>query len=187
MGEACHLISNAVWHATPAVISQVESDSFAAWYALKVRNGGEMAVVDALQCRGFAPYCPTQKERRKYTDRMKVVARAVFPGYVFCRFDMEKKLPLVSCPGVDYIVGFAGRAAAIPEVQMVSLRRMIEAGATASEAWAPGDRVRVTHGALEGLEGILVREPRGSRLVISIELLNRGASLYIDQDQTSAA
>jgi transcription antitermination factor NusG len=183
MGEACQFESTLGVSTTPAFLFLKEGGATFPWYALKVRVGGEGNVVRALCDRGLNHYCPTRKERRSYTDRMKVVTMPVFPGYVFCSFDIAKKLPVISCPGVDYIVGIAGVPTPIPEVQIESIRRMIAAGAVASEQFVAGDRVRVTHGALEGVEGLLIREPHGNRLVVSIDLLNRAASLFVDQDQ----
>jgi transcription antitermination factor NusG len=182
MGEAC-LVEIKTIEALPALLDSraVESQSFA-WYALKVRTGAEASAVTALECRGFNPYYPTHKERRRYSDRMKVVETAVFPGYIFCQFDVEKKLPVVSSPGVDYIVGTSGKPTPLSELEMSNIRRMIDAGASATEPFVQGQRVRVTHGSLEGVEGILVRDPRGDRLVVSIQLLNRAACLHIDQD-----
>lgn len=185
MGEAYQFSSNYNPSVAPVLESHLGQRPLDPWYALRVRNGSEPSVVEALQSRHFRAYCPTQKERRRYSDRMKLVDKPLFPGYVFCRFDVQKKLPIMSCPGVDYIVGFAGVPAAIPQSQMEGVRRMVEAGAIASASFVPGDRVRVIGGPLEGVEGVLVREPRGHRLVVSIELLNRAASLYIDQEQTS--
>lgn len=185
MGEACQLGSTFTPSIVPVLQSLLAERAPYPWYALKVRVGSEAAAANTLENRGLHPYCPMHKERRRYSDRMKVVDKPVFPGYVFCSFDITKKLPVVSCPGVDYVVGFAGVSTAIPEMQIESIRRMVAAGAVASERFAAGDRVRVTHGPLQGIEGILVREPHGHRLVVSIDLLNRAASLLIDQDRTS--
>jgi transcription termination/antitermination protein NusG len=157
------------------------------WYVLKIRTGSELAAVKALRQRGYEPYCPMQKERRYYTDRMKVVDAPVFAGYVFCQFDSQKKLPVISCPGVDYIVGVASGPTPVPEVELLNVRRMIEAGACAIKGMEQGERVRVTHGALEGVEGVLVRDEAGDRLVVSIELLNQGASLHVNQDEVCPA
>ncbi len=153
------------------------------WYVLKVRTRGEMAVVKALRDRGFAPYCPTQEERRRYQDRMKVVSSAVFPGYVFCQFEIQKRLPILCTPGVEYIVGFAGTPIAIPEEELLHVGRMIQAGGNALPGMVRGQRVRVTHGPLQGVEGVLVQDSTGNRLVVSIELLNQSASLQVDRDQ----
>jgi transcription termination/antitermination protein NusG len=155
------------------------------WYTVKVRTGGEQSAIAALTNRGFAPYCPVQKERRPYSDRMKVVEAAVFPGYVFCQFDCLKKLLIISSPGVEYIVGFAGVPVAVPEEELINISRMIEEGAHASPSLVPGQQVRVTRGPLKGVEGILVRDTRGHRLVVSIELLQQGTSLYIDEAEVT--
>ena len=182
MGEAC--LNDGTYSA--GFLSSLQSTLLAkrsfAWYVLKIRTGGEQAAVTALKHRGFDPYCPMQKERRQYSDRMKLVDAAVFPGYVFCQFDSQKKLPVISCPGVEYIVGFADGPTPVPEEELMNIRRMIAAGASAVRCLQSGQRVRVTHGPLEGVEGILVRDTAGDRLVVSIELLNQGAALHVNQD-----
>jgi transcription antitermination factor NusG len=185
MGEACQFANTSLPLITPALEVLLGERSIHPWYALKVRGGSELATVQALESRGFRPYCPTQKERRRYSDRMKVVEKPLFPGYVFCSFDVQKKLPVISCPGVDYIVGFSSAPTPIPDAQLQSVRRMVAAGASSCERPAAGDRVRITHGPLTGVEGILVQEAHGTRLVVSIELLNRAASLLVDQDHTT--
>ncbi len=187
MGEACvqrtcdaaGFILN-----SPAVTAQLECSR---WYGLKVRTGGEMGAVAALRNRGFSPYCPTRKERRRYSDRMKVIEIAAFPGYVFCQFDVNHKLPIISSPGVEYIVGFADGPAPIPEEEIVNIGRMMDAGASPVTCLERGQRVRVTHGPLEGVEGVLIRDSAGARLVVSIELLNQGASLHISGDEVCPA
>jgi transcription antitermination factor NusG len=182
MGEACLHSGNY----TPAILpnlglASMQNQHFA-WYVLKIRIGGEVAAVAALRYRGFAPYCPTRKERRRYSDRLKVVDTAVFPGYVFCQFDAQRKLPIISSPGVEYVVGGGDGPTPIPEEELMNVRRMIDAGASATSSLALGQRVRMTHGPLKGVEGILVRDPSGDRLVVAIELLNQGASVHVDQD-----
>ncbi|MFL6415710.1 MAG: transcription termination/antitermination protein NusG [Bryobacteraceae bacterium] len=152
------------------------------WYALKVRCGGEVNIMKALELRGYLPYCPMQRQRRRYSDRMKIVSVPVFPGYLFCQFDVQRKLPILSTPGVDYILGATGPTA-IRESEVESIHRMVEAGAQAEPNFVQGQRVIVVHGALEGIEGVLVRDEQGGgKLVVSITLLNQSASLRIDRD-----
>lgn len=183
MGEAC-LAGITTIKSVPALLGSaaIESRPFT-WYALKVRTGGESSAAAALQNRGFDPYNPTYKERRRYSDRMKDVEKPVFPGYIFCEFDIQKKLPIISSPGVEYIVGVGGRPAPIPEREIANIRRVVAAGAAGSRPLLRGQRVRITHGSLEGVEGVLVRDAQGAHLVVSINLLNGSAWLHIDQHQ----
>lgn len=181
MGEA-YLSGDSYSEAILASVSSAGTQNRSyAWYVLKIRTGGERATVAALRYRGYSPYCPMRKERRCYSDRVKVVDTAVFPGYVFCQFDAKHKLPIISTPGVEYIVGAATGPISVPEEELTNIRRMIDAGACATPSLTLGQRVRVTRGPLEGVEGILVRDPSGNQLVVSIELLKQGACLHIDQ------
>jgi transcription antitermination factor NusG len=181
MGEACLANESNQLVSSSGLYSTRNHQEGMRWYALRVRCGGESKVSKALQFRGFSPYYPTQQERRRYSDRMKVVSAAFFPGYLFCRFDSQHKLPIVSTPGVDYILG-ADAPTAIEEHEIENIRRMVEAGAKSEPYLARGQRVRVTHGPLEGIEGTLVREAQGDKLVVSVTLLNQSASLHIDRD-----
>jgi transcription antitermination factor NusG len=150
------------------------------WYALKVRTRSEPIAVAALQNRGYAPFAPTVAERRRYSDRVAVVQAPVFPGYVFCRLDVQQKVPVLSSPAVEYIVGFAGRHVVVPEEEIEGVRRAVEAGAHTRHYLNAGQRIRIEHGALAGLEGILERVGKEHRIVVSIQLLQRSVSVEID-------
>ncbi len=186
MGEACLRNHHDQPRYSPSsAIPETQAEP--SWYALKVRCGGEINVMSALKRKLYSPYCPMQQERRRYSDRMKTVSVPLFPGYLFCQFDPGQKLPIISTPGVDYIVGTNGPAA-IDEGEIDSIRRMVEAGAQAEPGFVQGQRVRVTHGALEGVEGVLVRNDLGQgKLVVSITLLNQSASLEIDEEAISVS
>jgi transcriptional antiterminator RfaH len=113
---------------------------------------------------------------------MKIVNNAVFPGYVFCRFDINMKLPVISSCAVEYIVNLNGLPAAIPDVQIEHIRRAVEAGALPAPYVKVGERVRVEFGALAGVEGVLVRSASHGRLIISVDLLQRSVSLEVEED-----
>jgi transcription antitermination factor NusG len=188
MGEAC--LANTYesgFHLSGMYLPQDDCDGYKQWYALKVRTGGEPSAAEALTMRGLELYSPMRQERRRYSDRMKVVKAAVFPGYIFCRFNIANKLPVISSPGVEYIVGLSGAHTPISDREIDSIRRLIESGADVTPMLGAGQRVRVMHGPLEGVEGVLLRDGKGSRLVVSIELLKRSAALHISEDEVCVA
>jgi transcription antitermination factor NusG len=153
------------------------------WYALKVRTRSERVAVNALRNRGYEPFCPMYPERRRYSDRIKVVENVAFPGYLFCRFDLQKKVPVVSSLAIEYIVGTRGTPVPIPDQQIADLRRALEAGARPAPYFKAGERVRVEFGALAGVEGVLARDATTGRLIVSIDLLQRSVTLHIDEHQ----
>ncbi len=158
------------------------------WYALKVRTRSESDASSALQRLGFLSYCPTVAERRRYIDRMKTINVPVFPGYVFCQFQIERKSKVLNSIAVEYIVSFGAKPAAIPEEQIVSLRRVLDDGGAAAPFLNIGQRVRVTHGPLTGVEGILLKQPESenSKLVLSVDILQRSVSVTIPEAYVAA-
>ncbi len=153
------------------------------WYALKVRASGELKVRTALEIKNYKVFLPTYLEGRKYSDRIKKVEAAYFPGYLFARLDLNYRLPVLQTPGVESIVSFGGVFEPVPEQEILSLQKVVDSG-TQSIAWPylkQGDHVRVQFGALQGAEGILIRVKGVDRLVISVNLLQRAISTEIDR------
>jgi len=152
------------------------------WYALKVHTRSEDIAAMALRNRGYEPFAPTYPERRKYTDRMKVVETAVFPGYIFCRFNAQSRTPVLSSPAVEYIVGVAGDPISITDSDMEAIRRAVESGARPTPYLKMGRRVRIEFGPLAGLEGLLTQNDGNEYLTVSVDLLQRSVTVRIEAD-----
>ena len=153
------------------------------WYAIKVRTRSEPVALAALRNKGYDALAPAIAERRRYSDRMAIVQTPAFPGYIFCRLDARQKVPVLSCPAVDYIVGFGGVLATVPDEEIDGVCRLLDAGARPRPYLAAGQRIRIEYGSLAGLEGILERCGKQNRMVVSLQLLQRSVSLDIDEDQ----
>ena len=152
------------------------------WYALKVRTRGESLVGTVLQRKDYEIFLPTYQESRKYSDRIKKVDTPLFPGYLFCRLDASNRLPILTTPGVDYILGTNGEPEPLPENEIESIQKVVRGGS--ARPWPflkTGSRVRVEHGAFTGVEGILLTERGADRLILSISLLQRSVSVEIDR------
>jgi len=152
------------------------------WYAIKVRSRGEFTAAAALRQRGIVTLCPQYSEMRRYCDRYKTMEKAVFPGYVFCQFDLHDKVSILSSIGVNYIVGIGGMPVAVPENELFNVRRTIEAGGLPTRYLKAGQAVRVEVGPLAGVEGLLVREAGRERLVVSVDLLQRSIAVNIARE-----
>lgn len=151
------------------------------WYALYVRPNAEQAVAKMLREKGYDAFTPTYRLRSRWSDRVVESERPCFPSYVFGRFDAEIKAPIVSTPGVIRIVGFAGRAAVLPDAEMDAVLRLSESMLARPHPFLRvGQRVSVRSGPLAGAEGFLVKFKRECRLVVSISILERSVSAEID-------
>lgn len=153
------------------------------WYAVKVRARGEAQIRTALELKSYDILLPTYKEARQYSDRIKKVDAPLFPGYLFCRMDITRRLPVLTTPGVDYILGINGEPEPLPEAEIEAIERIVRSG-VAARPWPflkTGSRVRVERGAFAGVEGILVSERGADRLVLSVSMLQRSVSVEIDR------
>lgn len=77
------------------------------WYALYVRSNFERAAEQCLRGKGYQAFSPFYQTWRKRSDRTKRLDLPLFPGYVFCSFNANKRLPILTTPGVVTIVGGA--------------------------------------------------------------------------------
>jgi transcription antitermination factor NusG len=152
------------------------------WYALYTRHQHEKTVASLLSSKDFEVFLPLYTSVRRRQDRMATLLLPLFPGYIFVHTGLDRWLQIVTTPGVCTVVGFATGPAAIPVEEIDAVRRLIKNAVSVEPHpfMKCGDHVRVRSGPLAGLEGILVRKRNAFRLVISVELLGRAASVDID-------
>ena len=153
------------------------------WYALRVRSRYENIVGSHLHARGYEWLLPLCKCRRRWSDRLKEIELPLFPGYVFCRFNLMKRLPILTIPGVVHVVGIGKIPLPIDEGEIASINAAVKSGLP-SQPWPflqIGQRVRIEHGPLCGVEGILLGFRGHQRLVLSVTLLQRSVAVQVDE------
>lgn len=153
------------------------------WFALRVRSKHEQVASLHLSRRGYEEFCPSYKVERQWSDRKKTTDQFFFPGYVFCRLNIEDRLPILTVPGVVNIVGFGDGPTPIPEEEVARVRTMVNSGLLVTP-WPflkIGETVLIERGPLAGVEGILQEVKGKFRIVVSINLLQRSVSSEIDR------
>src|SRR5262245_19877511 len=152
------------------------------WFALTAKHQHEPTVARLLDAKGFEVFQPTYTEVRRWKDRDKVLKLPLFPGYVFFCGGLERRVDILSTPGVFSIVAFGGTAAEISSGEIEAIRRVTlnHLAIQPHPFLTVGDRVRVVRGPLAGVSGILRKQKDACRLVLSVELLGRSAAVEID-------
>jgi transcriptional antiterminator NusG len=155
-----------------------------AWFALQVRSRFERAVLCSLQQRGYEAYLPLQNHLRHWCDRDKIVGTPLFPGYVFARFDVCHRLPILTIPGMNYIAGIGKTPVPVPDEEIESLKAVLRSGRPAGTLalLRTGQPVRIIGGPFAGMEGILHGVKNQRKLVVSIELLRRSVAVELYED-----
>jgi transcription antitermination factor NusG len=173
------MISQTQSYGIPSTFAPVEHP----WFAVRVRSNHEHTASVHLVDRGYEEFAPSYTVERRWSDRKKEIEQFLFPGYVFCRFNPENRLPVLSVPGVVGVVGCGKIPAPIPDYEIERIRRMVQSGLLVSP-WPfleAGQTVLIERGPLTGVEGILEEVKGKCRLVVSVNLLRRSVSAEVDR------
>ena len=90
------------------------------WYAIYTRPRWEKKVNSLLLEKGIESYCPLNKVRRKWSDRIKVVEEPLFKSYVFVKIGDEHRTEVRMTTGVVNFVYWNGKPAVIREKEIGS-------------------------------------------------------------------
>ena len=149
---------------------------------LYTRHQHEKTVAQILTGKGFEIFLPLYETARRWKDRIKVQSLPLFPCYVFLNGGLQRKLDIMTTPGIHAVVSSSGLPVAIPGSEIEALQRVVETGARAEPHpfLKCGDQIRVKYGPLTGIEGILVRKKNLCRLVLSVKMLGKAVAVEID-------
>ena len=148
------------------------------WYCVHTKPKCEHLVAGALrQLEKVEPWCPRLRFQRS-TPRGKVwFTEALFPSYLFARYDVEISARAVKhAHNVIRVVEFGGMAAPVPEQSIMDLKAEMQGGELREVSFGVrvGDAVEVAEGPMRGLKGIVEGFFSGEdRVRVLLEFLGR--------------
>jgi transcription termination/antitermination protein NusG len=181
-------VSTAIAEPGPMVPTseQRQHSSESPWFALRVKPNHEKSVAAILREKRFEEFLPLFRSRRRWSDRIKAVDLPLFPGYLFCRLNLnlDNRMPLLTTPGLLYIVGRGRTPEPVNEGEILDIR-LISLSGLPYAPWPSliiGQKVRLEAGPLCGLEGVLTRIGNQHKIYVSVTLLQRSVSVEVDSD-----
>lgn len=157
------------------------------WYCIKTRPRQERSARHWLETEtGLEVFCPLLSfERPRQSGKVRVV-EAMFPGYLFARFDFPNASRRVcTTNGVAKIVGFGGKPSVVPEEVIRQLRDAVAGDETVyiPSAIKPGEEVQVIEGPFRGIRALVTRVlPGRDRVHILLELLGIEREVEVSAD-----
>jgi transcription antitermination factor NusG len=144
------------------------------WYAVQTRSKCEKSSAAILASKGYEVFYPVRNTGSR--------EQPLFPSYLFCRAASDSFGRIVTTPGIVRLLGRPGRPEAVPDVEIASVRRLVEAGlpVQSGEGITAGTRVRIRRGPLTGVEGDVIGTAEDARLAVSICLLQRFVSVSVE-------
>lgn len=153
------------------------------WHALYTCPRHERRVAQQIEQRSISCFLPVYRSMRRWKDRRKELELALFPGYMFVRLALKDRLRVLQLPSAVRLVSFHGEPAVVPDADVENLRQQLSRGAKCEPHpyLRVGRRVRVNHGPMQGLEGILVRRKDDCRVIFSLDLIMRSIAVEVDE------
>jgi transcription antitermination factor NusG len=152
------------------------------WFAVQTRLRYEHFAAAHLRSKGYDLFLPVYSCRRRWADRIKEVELPLFPGYLFCRFDLLNRLPILVTPGVIQVIGNGKNPIPVEDAEIAAIQAVVQSELP-RQPWPflqLGQKVRIACGPLSGLEGILQSQKGSHRLVLSVSLLRRSVAVEVD-------
>lgn len=155
--------------------SATTSSASLPWLCVRTQPKREHVAAGQLdRLAGVETFCPRIRFQRN-TKRGKVwFEEALFPGYLFARFDVTQSLRAVSgAVGVSGMVRFGGECARVPDLIVETLRSNADGVVVirAPELKA-GDVAVLAEGALRGLQAVVTQVlSGGERVKILVDLM----------------
>jgi transcription antitermination factor NusG len=172
-------------------VRERESPRKTAWYACYTNPRAEKKVDGVLAQRGIPAFLPIVSMPRQWHDRRKIVSMPLFPSYVFAHFDAMNAGAVLRVPGVLNIVRFDGRLAPITNEEIENIARFVRAVSQSGYVPAPvefqvGQRVRITSGPFEGVEGEVLEARGHRRVLVGLRALRLGFEVNVPVESLKA-
>ena len=155
----------------------METESPRHWFAIRVKLFHELKTKDNLEKMGIRCFVPVRTEVREWHDRRVKKDRVLTPQLIFVYATEKERIETLSLSAARYCMCVPGKSvpAIIPESQMESFIFFItnanQEVAFTEEPLRAGDRVRITDGALTGLEGVIVHSKGKHYFAIKVDIL----------------
>lgn len=160
------------------------NDSALAWFCLRSQPKHEhIAARHLRQLAGLEVFLPRIRFRRKTRQGLVWVTEALFPNYLFARFNWTTALRLVHhTPGVGGVVHFGTRWPTIADHIIEELRGMFGGDQLHVIPAEPnvGDPVQIVGGVFHDLRAVVTQVmPARERVTVLLEFLGRQTAVEL--------
>jgi transcription antitermination factor NusG len=157
------------------------------WLAIYTKPRWEKKVHQLLIDKGIESYCPLNKVKRKWSDRIKTVEEPLFKSYVFVKVTDDDRTKVRLTNGVVNFVYWNGKPAIIREKEIQTIKRFLDEHENVQlrpMEFAVNQQVLITSGTFMDKRAIVV-DVRRKEVKVAIESLGQELVAYIDKTKLS--
>lgn len=150
------------------------------WWVLRTRSRQEKAIARDLSRWQVPYYLPLVEERKAVRGRSRRCVLPMFAGYLFLYGDEEERVASLKTNRVAQVLAVQDQQRLTHDLRQVERLTASGAALCVESKLTPGRRVIVTGGSLAGLEGVILTRRGVNRLFVSVDLIQQGVSLEVD-------
>lgn len=159
------------------------------WFAIFTQSHHEKRIAQHLTQRGIESFLPLYRTVHDWANHRKAALELpLFPGYLFVHIAPYERIRTIEVPGVLSIVRQGKTIAALEDPEIERLRSAVQSRNCEPHPYlTTGARARVVAGPLAGMEGIILRQKGGLRVVLSVELIRQCVAVEVDREELEAS
>jgi transcription antitermination factor NusG len=155
------------------------------WFAIQVLRGNcERRARDQLRLLSIEEFLPLYAVRSRWSDRVKVIEKPLFPGYLFARADGAEGLARVlELRPLVQILPSNLAPVAVPDEQVETIAKLCCSELPLLPAeYKRGQTVTIQRGALAGVSGIVSKVRNRFRLTVNVDIFQRAVEVELDSE-----
>jgi transcriptional antiterminator RfaH len=155
------------------------------WYLVHTKPRLEKCALENLERQGYECYLPFHPAEKLHRGKLSIIDTPLFPRYLFIRLGQDLSAlswgPIRSTKGVSCLVRFGNEPARADDALIDLLKSHEHALQTEPERlFNPGEAVRLTEGAFNGIEGIYQIADGEQRAMVLIEMLSKPVAIRVE-------
>lgn len=155
-----------------------------AWFAVRAQPKHEHIAAAHLRQEGqLEVFLPRIRFRRATRRGAVWFTEALFPGYLFARFNWTRDLRRVlHSRGVSTVIHFGDRWPTIPDAAMAELQTRYQGEEIycVPEELQPDEEVKIVSGPFQGLLAVVLRpQPGRARVAVLLDFLGRQTCIEV--------
>ncbi|MEN6404936.1 MAG: transcription termination/antitermination NusG family protein [Thermoguttaceae bacterium] len=150
------------------------------WLAIYTKARQEKSLARELLRYRIPFYLPLVRKTNVSQGRRRTSLTPLFDGYLFLYSAEQERVRALTTNRISRILVVEDSEQLLFDLRQIHQLIASKAPLTVESRMGPGQRVRVRSGAFAGLEGAVLKRRGETRLLVSINFLQKGASVEID-------
>ncbi|HMV43206.1 MAG TPA: UpxY family transcription antiterminator [Leptospiraceae bacterium] len=165
-----------------------DSNSSQQWYAVYTKPRAEKKLKESLEKKSIENYLPLLAEKKKWSDRYKIISSPLFASYLFVKIDFKQdSTKVLREPSSVHFVYHNGKPATIEEDTIGMIRTFLEEypdkiKVEQAEKLKKGNILEMKNGPFKGKKVTVQKIKNEYYVVVKLPMLNQTVLMEVKKE-----